>query len=128
MATKTTAKKNTKKTAVKKVAKKTAARKTTKNTRRTSKIEKRPLVVAADMHAFWVTDGTILDSLQTLQEALSVMEKSVYAYHVTEEKNDFVNWVRDVLQDDLCACDLQSASTPKKAKTIVTRHLKKYSL
>lgn len=118
MATKTVQSKKQKKapTAVKPAAKKVSKKKT----------DKQPLRVAPAEQAFWVNDGTILDSLVHLEEALAAMQKAVYQYHVTDEKNDFAVWVREVLQDDACATELAAASTPAKAKVIVRRYLKKY--
>jgi hypothetical protein len=124
---KTTAKKAVRKTtakkATKKVAKKTAAKKTSAKPK-----NKKPLVLASNEKSFWVTNGAVLNSLLALRDALDEMEKEVYSYHVSKEHNDFANWVDIVLCDQECAAELKRAHTPVKAKTVVTRHLKVYSV
>lgn len=109
-----------KKVAVKKVAKKA-----------TSKIKTnalRPLTYAANEKSFWLQDGQVLNSLMALNEALSEMEKSVFSHHVTKEKNDFADWVEQVLNDVDCANALRKAKTPKTAQTVVVKSLRFYQI
>jgi hypothetical protein len=110
------------KTSVKKVA----AKKVKKVAK--PKTSKKELVYADNQHSFWLSDGQILNSLMSLQSALSEMEKSVYAHHVGKDKHDFANWVEVVLCDGTCAADLRKAKTPSAAKTVVAKHLKTYQL
>lgn len=114
-------KKVTKSAPVKKAVKK-GVRKTDKKT------VKKSLVYADTQNSFWVSNGQILNSLIALRDALSAMEREVYSYHVTKDRNDFANWVEAVLTDSQCAVDLKKAKTPNSAKTIVLRHLKTYSI
>ena len=146
--TKITVKKATKKTVVKKsAAKKSPAKKVPKKTptkarttvakktvkkspakKTTQTKNKKPLVVAPNEKSFWVTNGAILNSLVALRDALDEMEREVYSYHVSKEHNDFAAWVDAVLADEKCAKDLAKAADPKKAKTVVAKHLKVYSV
>ena len=130
---KTTIKKAIKKTPVKKVVKKTPAKKaatkkkiTKKST--TKKTANKPLVYANDEKAFWVKDGQILNSLVALNAAFDEMEKVVYEHHVTDERHDFADWVDSVLCDKKCATELKKANDPKKACTVVRKHLKFYKV
>lgn len=125
---KTAAKKTTTKKATKKVAKKTATKKTAAKKTSAKPKNKKPLVLASNEKSFWVTNGAVLNSLLALRDALDEMEKEVYSYHVSKEHNDFANWVDIVLCDQECAAELKRAHTPVKAKTVVTRHLKVYSV
>jgi hypothetical protein len=130
-ASKKVVKKTTKKAPAKKVVKKTATKKTpTKKATKTAakSRSKKELVVAPDEASFWVTNGAVLNSLLALRDALDEMEKEVYSYHVSKQHNDFANWVDAVLCDQKCAIELKSARTPEKAKTVVTKHLKVYSV
>jgi hypothetical protein len=138
------AKKTVKKTTAKKAVRKTAPKKTTKAAKKAVKKtapkksatkkttakpkKKKPLVLASNEKSFWVTNGAVLNSLLALRDALDEMEKEVYSYHVSKEHNDFANWVDIVLCDQECAAELKRAHTPVKAKTVVTRHLKVYSV
>lgn len=84
------------------------------------------LVLASNQKSFWVNDGSILNSLVALHDALAVMEKHHFEHHVTKDKNDFAEWVEAVLCDSDCASDLRKAKTSKAAKTVVAKHLKFY--
>lgn len=120
MATKTLqSKKATKKKA-------TATKRVAKKTTRAKKKSKESLVYADAASAFWVTNGAVLHSLVDLKHELMTISKTDYIYHHSGETNDFATWIREVLGDIACADDLQAATTPAKAKTVVTRHLKKY--
>jgi len=140
-ATKKSAKKSAaKKAPAKKAVKKTAAKKTSKKVAKKSPAKKsakkttakkdtnKPLVLASNDKSFWVTNGAVLNSLVALRDALDEMEKEVYSYHVTKEHNDFANWVDAVLCDSQCALELKRAQSPVKAKSVVNRRLKVYSV
>jgi len=59
---------------------------------------------------------------------LAKMEKEVYAHHVTKEKNDFADWVEQVLEDAECAAAMRGRRTPSGARTVVVRHLRLYAV
>lgn len=131
VATKKVAKKKAVKKAITKKAVKKVIKKATKKVAKkkaTKKEEKKPLVYASNAKSFWCSDGQILDSLIALRDALSTMEMEVYKYHAEGEKNDFANWVAEVLSDYVCAADIERAKTPQSAKTAIVRRLKIYSL
>ncbi len=119
-------KKSVKKAAKKTVAKKTSTKKVVKKTAKKS--AKKELVYADNQKSFWMVDGQILNSLVALRDALDEMESEVYSYHAGAARNDFANWVSEVLADAKCASELQKAKTPKSAKTVVVRHLKFYTV
>jgi hypothetical protein len=122
MATKTLrAKRTTKKKA-------TAPKRVAKKTTRAKKKDKKALTHATAANAFWVTNGAVLHNLIDLETELATIDKAEYKYHVNGDKNDFSVWVREVLGDAACADDLLAATTPKKAKTVISRHLKGYDL
>jgi hypothetical protein len=110
-----------KKTATKRVTKKTVVKKTSKRS------GKKSLVFASNETSFWVTDGSILNSLVALRDALDNMKNDVYSYHAGSAQNDFANWVSVVLVDEACAVDLEKAKNQKSATSIVIKHLKSYS-
>lgn len=129
-ATKKVTKKAVKKTAkkaVKKTAKKTAVKKTaTKTTKKTSSKVK-ALVCAPDDKCFWTTDGQVLQNLEELKLAFGSMDDEVFLHHVGKEKNDFADWVEQVLQDAECAAALRKARKPKTAQTVVVKCLRLYN-
>lgn len=118
--TKRTVKKQASKT-VKKTAKKVASR-TSKKTP-----DFKALVCAYDGECFWSRDGQILSNLSDLSFAIGSMDDEVFLHHVTQEKNDFADWVEHVLQDQECAQALRAAQKKTQAKKIVELHLRNYS-
>ena len=74
-------------------------------------------------HVFWCRDGNIFRDMKELAEGLVKMSDEVFAYHVNSEKNDFSNWVRDVLKDEKLASDLATATSRVQAAGYVATRL-----
>jgi len=110
----------------KKAVAKKAVKKVAPKPKKTS--GKKVLVYANNDNSFWVNDGQILNSLVALNEAMTSMEKAVFAHHVNKDKHDFADWVESVLCDGVCASELRKAKTPTSAKTVVSKHLKTYQI
>ena len=64
---------------------------------------------------FWCYDGRYLKNLQELEAALEQMTDETFHYHVSETKNDFSNWVRDVIGDEKLSRDLRKSATQAQA-------------
>ena len=75
----------------------------TKMTRRDAQ---KLLANVPEEYVFWSCDGRILRNMKELGEALNSMTQETYAYHSNTEKNDFSNWVRDIIGDKKLAEDL----------------------
>ena len=80
-------------------------------------------IYAEGDNRFWVHDGPVLGDIGDLNRALKEMSDEQYSYHVNGEKNDFANWVGQVLQDPHCAEDLQHAKSRHAAQHVVENHL-----
>lgn len=52
---------------------------------------------------FYASDGKMISSVKGLIDALSMMSEDAFRSHVNSSKNDFANWIRDVLNDGLLA-------------------------
>lgn len=71
---------------------------------------------------FWCCDGRYLKNLPELKVALEQMTDETFRYHSNETKNDFSNWVRDVIGDDKLSRDLQKSIThTQAAKNVADR-------
>jgi hypothetical protein len=71
---------------------------------------------------FWCCDGRYLKNLPELKVALEQMTDETFRYHLNETKNDFSNWVRDVIGDDKLSRDLQKSIThTQAAKSVANR-------
>lgn len=87
-----------------------------------------PLRYADDAQSFWAANGEVLNSLLALRDALERMDAETFQYHVRDGQNDFSLWVGEVLGDGTCAAELAHCTTPSKARTVVVRRLRSYSL
>ena len=72
---------------------------------------------------FWCRDGRTLKSLPELEAALKQMSEETFLYHANETKNDFSNWVRDVMGDETLSIELRQSSTPIQAARIVSNRI-----
>ena len=72
---------------------------------------------------FWCEDGRYLKNLKELKEALEQMTEEIYRYHVDETKNDFSDWVRDVIGDEKLSRDLRKSSTKAQAARRVAERI-----
>lgn len=129
----------TKKTTKKTVAKKAPVKQTTKNiakknTKKTTKEnvagkqKVRALVCASGEECFWTTDGSVLENLHELHIAFGSMDDEVFLHHVSLQKNDFADWVEQVLDDAMCAAALRKAKKPASAASVLIKHLRQYDI
>lgn len=71
-------------------------------------------------HMFWCCDGSILRNMRDLEEAFYSMKDETFAYHSSEYKSDFSNWVNDIIGDDKLARDLIKARDKVRAAKCVS--------
>ena len=62
---------------------------------------------------FWCNDGKIFSNLFDLQNGLKDMNEDTFRYHVNKEKNDFYNWVKEVIEDEFLAKELKKTKGKK---------------
>jgi hypothetical protein len=74
-------------------------------------------------YVFWSNDGRILHNLKELADGLNGMSDETYAFHANAEKNDFANWVRDIIKDANLAKDLLKAKNRPQAARMVTSRI-----
>lgn len=72
---------------------------------------------------FWCSDGRELKNLAELEAALNEMSDDTFRSHTNETKNDFSNWVKDVIGDEKLARDLQKSTTRIQAATNVASRI-----
>lgn len=76
-----------------------------------------------DEKRFYIHDGTILSNLYELKTALGKMTHSTYTHHVSDGKNDFARWIREVLGDDKLANDLMKVAGQKDAAKLAAERI-----
>ena len=69
---------------------------------------------------FWLEDGTSVKNLYELSNSLEKMKKNSFNRYVTNDKNDFANWIRDVIKDK----ELAEKVRPVKTKATVIKYIK----
>ena len=72
---------------------------------------------------FFCQDGCVIKNLNELIDCLNHMTEEVFRHHVTSEKNDFYNWIRDVLGDEILASELNDITNPSEASKIVANKM-----
>ncbi|OIO64193.1 hypothetical protein COY28_06205 [Candidatus Woesearchaeota archaeon CG_4_10_14_0_2_um_filter_57_5] len=55
--------------------------------------------LAAHGKEFWLHSGRQIRSIKELRDALRYVDDSIFYFHVTSQKNDFANWIRDVFEE-----------------------------
>jgi hypothetical protein len=70
--------------------------------------------VAEGHHRFFVSNGHVLTRLDDLTAELGSIDEAAFSHHVSAEKNDFAQWVQDVLGDKALAGKLKKAATREK--------------
>lgn len=67
---------------------------------------------------FYCNNGHVLRNMNELASELKSMSEETYFYHANMEKNDFVNWVRDIIKDETLAINLQKARSRSQASRV----------
>ena len=78
---------------------------------------------AAPEQCFWVNNGPILKNLEELANALPEMSDDTFMHHANNEKNDFSNWVKDIIGDQKLANELLSSRTRYSALAKIRNRL-----
>lgn len=68
---------------------------------------------------FYCVNGEVYNNLRDLKSALERMQDGHFVYHVNPEKNDFGNWIRDVIGDQKLAQDIRGCKTRIEALVVV---------
>ena len=76
---------------------------------------------------FWTCHGTIIKNIYELRDTIKGLNEYAFKYHVNEDnkKNDFAEWIADVLGDDELARDLENVMDKKEYLKIIEKRIKK---
>ena len=84
---------------------------------------KRFLSNVPEEYVFRCCDGQILRNMKELGDALNNMTYETYVFHANKERNDFGNWARDIIKDEMLAKDLQKAPNRAQAAKLVASRI-----
>lgn len=88
----------------------------------TKSVAEKMLEDVAEEKRFWCQDGQELRNMRELEAGLKRMSEETFRYHSNKAKNDFSNWVTDVIGDEKLAKDLLKSSTrDQAAKSVAAR-------
>jgi hypothetical protein len=80
-----------------------------------------------NQHAFWFNNGFIARSLRDLVSGLESCSPETFSYHVNEQKNDFANWVNDIVGDPVLAKRLKGCTDKKRYVVKLKRRITELS-
>ncbi|MBW2992741.1 hypothetical protein KY345_06000 [Candidatus Woesearchaeota archaeon] len=88
-------------------------------------LKKQALGQAPEEKVFYLKDGKKLRNILELTEAFETMSEDVFRHHVNEMRNDFSNWVSDVLEDKELAEDIKDIRDRTDAEIRLLKHMVK---
>ncbi|MFN6944310.1 MAG: hypothetical protein ACK4ND_05145 [Cytophagaceae bacterium] len=72
---------------------------------------------------FYVQDGKVLTNLDDLINYMPEISDETFAHHVNKDKNDFYNWICEVIKDEEMANSIKKVKTKsgfiKKVRSLV---------
>jgi len=74
---------------------------------------------------FYLSNGQSIRSLQELKDALPRLDEGVFRRHVTNEKNDFANWIKGVFQEEELAEEVGQEQDKRKITILLERFIDK---
>jgi hypothetical protein len=83
----------------------------------------RLLADVPEEYVFRCGNGHILHNLRELGDELKTMPDESYTFHANIERNDFSNWVRDIIRDEGLAKNLQKSLNQAQAARLVTSRI-----
>ena len=78
---------------------------------------------AAEEQHFIAADGRRLGNVVDLANALDDMNDDVFNHHVTEDKNDFSNWVKNTLNEDELADDIAKKKNRMETQLAIMKQI-----
>ena len=72
---------------------------------------------------FLMIDGSAVKNLLELADAFNNMSDDVFYYHVTNDRNDFSSWVRDVFNEKQLSEQLGMIHSRMESQVAVLRHI-----
>ncbi len=69
--------------------------------------------------SFWLCDGRVVRNTAQLADAAATMSDDTYSFHANERKNDFADWIRDIIKDEALAYSVRKAKDRKEMESAI---------
>lgn len=69
---------------------------------------------ADEEELFYLQNGLTVSSVRDLVHQIKLMNQKIFDHHVTDEKNDFATWIKNVFKDKKLANNLEESSTKEE--------------
>lgn len=80
------------------------------------------LRTVSDDTAFWVANGPVFRNLEDMANGLQTLDDAQFAFHVNNDKNDFYNWINDIIGDkNLCVAIKDTKAKEAMQKKVAAR-------
>jgi hypothetical protein len=80
-----------------------------------------------DEYVFRCCDGSIYRNMKELRDGLEGISDETFAFHSNAEKNDFGNWVKDIIKDEKLGRDLVKSQNKVQATRSVAARVSSLS-
>lgn len=77
---------------------------------------------AQEDKAFFLNDGRVVKNLYELAEALTNMKEKTFKHHVNKKKNDFSEWIKEVIQEEKLANEVARLVMKDKIQIAIQKH------
>ncbi len=72
---------------------------------------------------FILANGQPVKNVKELADALEHISEQVFNHHVTNDKNDFANWARDVFKEIQLAEELSGTKNKEHTRIVLYKHV-----
>ena len=76
-------------------------------------------------HYFILSSGGIIKDIKDLALNLDGIDDADFYYHVSSEKNDFSNWIKDIIKDKKLAHEISQIKNKKDTQIALLKHILK---
>jgi len=78
---------------------------------------------APQEHYFFLCNGQVIKNVKELADIMENIDDGVFNYHVTADKNDFANWIKDIFENVGLANELAGVKDKGSTRLILYKHL-----
>ncbi len=76
-------------------------------------------------YSFWLSDGREIRNVLQLSEDAKTMSNETYSFHANSRKNDFADWIRDIVKNEELAYNVRKSNNQKEMAAAIRKFLYK---